>query len=215
MGSRARTIIAASSVAALTAGILGMVLTLRSPARPRPPARRCPWAAATRAIHVLTADPSGQTSDEPVVANEPPVWHDDLTHLLLSTAGSPTVDQPEGGAVDTAALLAAVRAVPGVADVTVVGPGTLAVATSGTAADFAAVPGLTGTMEDLPFAVQADALEGTLWQLVNTGVPISTYPGRAAKAGADLAAAGLEGDRRRRGARGRHRHGRRSAPTPT
>ena len=188
MGSRARTIIAASSVAALTAGILGVVLTLRSPGSAARPGTSVPLGVRDEGAHVLTADPSRQSSDEPVVPNAPPVWHDDLTHLLLSTAGSPTVERPEGSSpADTDALLAQVRAVAGVADVRVVAPGTLTVATSGTAADFAAVPGLTGTVADLPFGVQGDALESTQWQLVNTGAPIATYPGHGARAGADLA----------------------------
>lgn len=190
MGTKGRRVITVVSVAALTTGILGAVVALRSPGSATDAVSPTPLGAPEEGTRSLAADPSTTAPAAEVdVPVETPAWTDGHTHLLLTTDGAPTVDAPAGSPGADAALAEAVRAVAGVTDVRVVAPGTLAVVTSGPAEAVHAVPGISGTVDDVPLALTADAMEPQQWHLANTGAPLPSNPTHAARAGADVGAA--------------------------
>lgn len=190
MGIKGRRVITVVSVATLTTGILGAVVALRSPGSATDAVSPTPLGAPEEGTRSLAADPSTTAPAAEVdVPVETPAWTDGHTHLLLTTDGAPTVDSPAGSPGADAALADAVRAVAGVTDVRVVAPGTLAVVTSGAAEAVRAVPGISGTVDDVPLALTADAMEPQQWHLANTGAPLPSNPTHAARAGADVGAA--------------------------
>ena len=190
MGIKGRRVITIVSVATLTTGILGAVVALRSPGSANDAVSPTPLGAPDEGTRSLAADPSttAPTADVDVPVATP-AWTDGRTHLLLTTDAAPTVDAPAGSPGADAALAEAVRAVPGVTDVRVVAPGTLAVVTSGATDALRAVPGISGTVDDVPLALTADAMEPQQWHLANTGAPLPSNPTHAALAGADVGAA--------------------------
>jgi len=118
-------------------------------------------------------------------------WGDSFDHVVITAEHSVLVDPAARHASDRVAaasrdreLAGSIRAVDGVQQVSIVAPGTYAVATAGDRADLLAVPGVEGLIDDLLLTMQDDPLQNQQWALANSGAPEQSA-GLAGVAGAD------------------------------
>ena len=124
-------------------------------------------------------------------------WTDGFDHVVVTrdqrdepapdqpVPDEPAPDQPvPDEPVPDERVAEQLRAVEGVQRVTVVAPGTFAVATAGDRDALLSVPGVVDVVDDLMLSPMDDPIQGQQWALSNTGDP-SQSAGLAGVAGAD------------------------------
>jgi subtilisin family serine protease len=151
-------------------------------------------AAALVAVTVVGALAAATPVASPAV--EPPEaealtaqveWTDGFDHWVVTRdqRDEPAPDQPVPAVPEPDEMLAdQLRSVEGVQRVTVVAPGTFAVATAGDREALLNVPGVVDVVDDLMLSPMEDPVQGQQWALLNTGNP-SQSAGLTGVAGAD------------------------------
>jgi subtilisin family serine protease len=156
---------AAALVAVTVVGALAAASPAASPTVERPQAdaltAQVEWTDGFDHV-VVTRDQRGEPSPDQPAPDEP----------------VPDVPEPDEVVADQ------LRSVEGVQRVTVVAPGTFAVATAGDREALLSVPGVVDVVDDLMLSTMDDPVQGQQWALLNTGDP-SQSAGLTGVAGAD------------------------------
>jgi len=135
---------------------------------------------------IVMTDAAFDPDSTPLPPVTAPVEQSDVVGVDLPAAPAVTTAPVAGEPVRVGdvAVIDALSAVAGVAEVTPVAGGTFAVATSGSRDDLLAVPGIAGLVEDSLYVLYDDPNQSLQWAISNTGAAAQAN-GAVGVAGAD------------------------------